>query len=170
MLPTLLDLAQRLQDTSIGTTLAESRYAFPVVEGVHLVGLSLSVGLLAVIDLRLMGVFMRSTPLREVLEHLRPWAIGGFAMTFLSGLLLFSSEAVIIIKSPAFAWKMAFIGLAALNALSFEYKVSRWGAALQELGTPPRAVRYAGFASLSLWILAIAFGRLIPYLSPTLPS
>ncbi|MEJ1962339.1 MAG: hypothetical protein WDO56_12660 [Gammaproteobacteria bacterium] len=57
---TLLALAERIEQTPVGMAIAESRYAFPVIEGVHLIGLSISVGLIFLTDLRLMGVLFRT--------------------------------------------------------------------------------------------------------------
>ncbi len=43
---TLLSLAESIEQSPVGAAIAESRYAFPVIEGVHLIGLSISVGLI----------------------------------------------------------------------------------------------------------------------------
>jgi len=56
---TLISLAQHLEETPIGTAIAEGRFAFPVLEGIHLIGLSVAVGLLLLTDLRLMGCSCR---------------------------------------------------------------------------------------------------------------
>lgn len=164
----ILDLAQRLQDTSIGTALAESRYAFPALEGFHLIGLSLSVGLIAIIDLRLVGLALRDLPVVQVLRQLRPWVLAGFALTFLSGSILFTSEAATVIQSPAFPLKFLFILLAGLNALYFELTLKRrLDGGGQDLPAEAAAlpwVRRSGWASLVLWGLVIASGRLIPYI------
>lgn len=162
-MPDIATLAQQLQDTAFGTALAESRYAFPVVEGLHLIGLSLSVGLIALIDLRLVGWFLRAVPLADVLRPLRPWVLAGFVVTFASGLALFVAEAPTVILSPALPPKLLFIFLAGCNALYFEWRLQRSvrpGAA----ALAPGFLRRAGWASLGLWTLVVTAGRLIPYL------
>jgi hypothetical protein len=153
----LIELAQRLEDTAFATALAESRYAYPILEGFHLIGLSLSVGLIALIDLRLTGRFLRTIPSDEVLRQLRPWMLAGFALSFASGFLLFSAEAVNVVRSPAFPFKILFILLAGANALYFEFHS-------RGLAVRARAA-LAGAASLTLWFLVVATGRLIPYLT-----
>jgi hypothetical protein len=154
-----------VQASALGVALSESAYAFPVIEGLHLLGLSVSVGLLFMADLRLMGFFMRHVPAREVLRELRPWVLGGFALVFATGVLLFWAEAPTLMASPAFPFKLLFIGLAGLNALYFERVVARRPGALDGTGAvPPPAVRRAGLASLLLWSAVIVAGRLIPYL------
>jgi len=160
----ILDLAQGLQDSAIGTALAESTVAFPVIEGIHLLGLSISVGLIILTDLRLIGVLFRNLPVADVLRNLRPWVLSGFAVTFLSGFLLFWSEAATVIVSPAFPVKFLFILLGGLNALYFEFKLAKLTPVVENHAVLPAGVRYAGLASISLWTLVIITGRLIPYL------
>lgn len=161
---TLSTWAQQIETSAIGVAIAESRFAYPIIEGVHLIGLAVSVGLLFVIDLRLIGVFLQRVPLERMLRSLRPFVLGGFAATFVSGGLLFWSSAERMLASPAFAFKLLFLTLAGINACAFEFiavprHLPRLGA-----GSLPRSFRYAGLASLTLWALTIAFGRLIPYL------
>lgn len=165
-MPTALELAQQLQDTAFAVSLAESRYAFPLVEGAHLIGLSFSVGLIALIDLRLTGWLLRRIPVIDVLRALRPWAIGGFIVTFASGFALFASEASTILASPVFAYKMVFLALAGLNALYFEFRLHRWrrAAASPVSVDPPASVLAAGWTSIGLWTLVVATGRLLAYI------
>ncbi|MBI5791462.1 MAG: hypothetical protein HZA63_08310 [Rhodocyclales bacterium] len=160
----ILELAQGIQNSEIGTALAESTIAFPIIEGIHLLGLSISVGLIFLTDLRLIGVLLRRVPIIDVLHHLRPWVLSGFAVTFISGFLLFWSEAATVIVSPAFSVKFLFILLGGLNALYFEFKLARLTAVVENHEVVPVGVKYAGIASIGLWTLVIIAGRLIPYL------
>lgn len=161
---TLLELAQALQATEFGTRLAESAYAFPIIEGIHLIGLSLSVGLIFLIDLRLIGVFLKHVPVTDILHQLRPWVLTGFAAIFVSGVLLFWSEAATVIVSPAFPVKLFFIFLGGVNALYFELRLAKQPEVIDNHAQLPSNVRYAGLASLASWTLVIIAGRLIPYL------
>ena len=161
---TLLALAERIEESSVGATIAESRYAFPAIEGIHLIGLSISVGLIFLTDLRLMGLLFTHVPARDVIHHLRPYVLAGFALVFLSGGLLFWSEASMLIESPAFPFKMLFMALAGINALYFELVLAKQDAVQENRPLLPRNVKLAGAASLFLWTLVIICGRLIPYL------
>lgn len=160
----LIELAEGIQGSAFGTALAESTYAFPIIEGIHLIGLSISVGLIVLTDLRLIGVFLRHVPVTEVLHGLRPFVLGGFAAIFASGALLFWSEAATVVASPPFPFKLAFILLGGLNALYFEFVLARQPAVVENRPLLPRNVRLAGFASILLWTLVIVCGRLIPYI------
>lgn len=161
---TLAAIADAIEATPIGTAIAESRYAFPIIEGTHLIALSVSVGLIFLTDLRLMGMILRQVPVTSVLHGLRPFVLSGFALVFLSGGLLFWAEAATVSASPAWIFKFAFIGLAGLNALYFEFVIARRPEALTERPTLPRGVKYAGLASLAIWTLVIICGRLIAYI------
>jgi hypothetical protein len=158
---TILDIANAIESTSIGTAIAESRYAFPIIEGTHLIALSVSVGLIFLTDLRLMGLFLRQVPAAAVLHGLRPFVLCGFALVFISGGLLFWAEAAEVIVSPAWVFKFAFIGLAGLNAAYFEFVIARRPGTLV---TIPRSVKLAGLASFTIWTLVVICGRLIAYL------
>jgi hypothetical protein len=161
---TLLDLAQRIEATPLAVALAESRYAFPIVEGVHLIGLALSVGLIFLTDLRLIGVLFREVPVTDVLRHLRPYVLMGFAAVFASGALLFWAEASMLVENPAFPVKLLFIVLAGLNALYFEFVIAKRAPVRENHPVLPASVRRAGLASLVLWSIVIICGRLIPYM------
>lgn len=120
----LLDFAQTLYDPEFGTGLRESVLVFPIIEGLHLIGLAFSVGLIFFVDLRLLGWFLPKVPVHSILQPLRPWLFGGFALTLVTGVVLFIATAVKVIVLPVF-YKLGFIALAGVNATWFEY---RWGA------------------------------------------
>ena len=161
---TLYALAEQIEASAIGVAIAESRYAYPVIEGIHLIGLSISVGLIFLTDLRLMNVFMKRVPVIDVLRHLRPYVIGGFIAVFISGGLLFWSAAARMLDSPAFVAKMVFMLFAGLNALYFEFVIAQRSPVRENHRILPSSVRYAGIASFGLWTLVVVCGRLIPYL------
>lgn len=161
---TLYALAEQIEASAIGVAIAESRYAYPIIEGIHLIGLSVSVGLIFLTDLRLMNLFMKRVPVIDVLRHLRPYVIGGFIAVFISGGLLFWSAAARMLDSPAFVAKMVFMLIAGLNALYFEFVIAQRAPVQESHAVLPSSVRYAGMASFGLWILVVVSGRLIPYL------
>jgi len=161
----LIEFAQTLNDSELGTALRESVYMFPLIEGLHLIGLAVALGLLFFVDLRLLGLFLPQLPVGQVLHPLRPWLLSGFVVIFVTGILLFIATASKIITLPVFFYKLGFIALAGINALWFELKwgrdVGHWG----DAPLLPGAVRFAGLTSLTLWSLVVIAGRLIPYLS-----
>jgi hypothetical protein len=162
---TLFAIAENLENSRLGIAIAEGRYAFPVIEGTHLIGLSVAVGLIVLIDLRLIGVFLEEIPVKKLHEELRPYVLGGFAIVILAGCLLFISEATTVIVSPPWPFKALFFLLGGANALYFEFVIARRPHSLPDRGPLPPSVRRAGAASLLLWTLVIICGRLIPYIT-----
>jgi hypothetical protein len=106
-----IELARQISESDIGTALRESLILFPLIEGIHLLGLALSFGLIFFTDLRLIGVFLSQVPISRILLQLRRWIFTGFALTFGTGLLLFWAEADTMITNPAFLAKCAAICL-----------------------------------------------------------
>jgi hypothetical protein len=102
-------LCQWLHDTAWGTALRESTWVFPIVEGTHVLALALSVGTLLVVDLRLAGVLMRREPVSRVSNQLMPWSIAGFGIMFITGAMLFWSQAVQAYGSVFFRIKLLLL-------------------------------------------------------------
>src|ERR1017187_8924267 len=120
----IVQIAQSIQDSSIGVAIAESTVVFPLIEGVHLLGLALSVGLLLIVDLRLLGLVLPTVPVATVHHQLRRWIFVGFTLTFASGALLFWAEAGQAIVNYAFIAHAIFIALGIANAAFFEIRLA----------------------------------------------
>jgi hypothetical protein len=157
------ELLQAMYDSHLGTSLAESLYAYPLVEGTHLLSLAFSFGLIVVTDLRLIGICLRQIPVDQVLHQLRPWLLGGFLVTFVTGILLTFASGPDLLESPIFPLKILLILLAGLNAIWFEYKFGRNISYWSEQLIFPRGARLAGWISLISWSAVVILGRLIPY-------
>ena len=82
---------------------------------------------------------------------------------FVTGALLFTSEAVKLYHSPAFRIKLALLALAGLNALIFHLTIYRDAANWDQTAPAPLRARLAGLLSLAFWIAIIAAGRAIAY-------
>ena len=152
---------QALEDTRIGEVVRES--AFPYVEGTHVLGLALSVGTVIWFDLRLLGATMRTRPVSEVFASLKPWMLTGFGLMFLTGVLLFTAHATKAYANPYFRTKIALLLLAGLNTGVFHLTIDRRRAEWNSAPIPPLGARAAGLASLLVWFLVIAAGRMVAY-------
>jgi len=159
----LLHICQWLETTQLGTALRESSLMFPVVEGTHLLALGVSVGTIAISDLRLLGLVMTRERVSDVLAQLLPWSIGGFAVMFVTGGLLFWAEPVGAYMSVWFRLKMLCLALAGLNALVYHLTIARTQPAWDAEPIPPRGARILAACSLVLWTLVIAAGRTTAY-------
>lgn len=143
-----------LEAGPIGTMARETAWLYPTANLVHLLGLVLLIGSIGVVDLRLIGLF-RSLPLPALSRALTPFAICGLLFLAASGTLLFAADATALAKSSRFQLKLVLIAIALCNALLFRFA---WQ------GEEPRLLlRLLAAASITLWLLIAALGRLIAY-------
>jgi len=154
-------ILERLEDSSLAIWVAESLWGYPIVLGLHAIGLAIVVGLLIFIDLRLLNLF-GDIRLPALLAPMKlAWL--GFLINALSGFALFSSQATSIIYSAPFLIKISLVLLGALLAFHIQRQVSRnpdsW-----ESGAQPASIKAAAAISLLCWMGAIVAGRLIAYL------
>jgi hypothetical protein len=159
----LLGFFSRLGDSSWSTGLHESRYAYDLIESVHVWTLCLFFGLAVMFDLRLLGWTMRSVPVSEVSRRLLPWTVVGFVIMVMSGTLLFLAIPLRSYQNIFFRAKMLMLTLAGLNVWIFHSGVYRRVAAWDVASVPPRAARVAGGLSLVLWVCIVLSGRMIAY-------
>jgi len=159
----LLAFFSRLGDSSWSVGLHESRYAYDLIESVHVWTLTLFFGLAVMFDLRLLGWTMRTVPVSEVSRRLLPWTVVGFVVMVISGTLLFTAIPVRSYQNIFFRTKMIMLLLAGLNVWIFHSGVYRRVATWDVASVPPRAARVAGGLSLVLWVCIVLSGRMIAY-------
>ena len=151
-----------LEASGLGQAMRQWLWLYPSVEIVHIAGIGLLFGSIAVLDLRLLG-FSRSIPARRLARHVLPWTAGSFLLIVPSGLMMFIAHATDFISSPVFLIKMGLIMAAGLNAALFHTLVFGRSAAWEVGAPPPAAARISAAASLLLWVAVIACGRLLAY-------
>jgi hypothetical protein len=159
----LLAFFSHLGDSTWSTGLHESRYAYDLIESVHVWTLCLFFGLAVLFDLRLLGWTMRSVPVSEVASRLLPWTVVGFISMVISGTLLFLAIPLRSYQNIFFRTKMVMLLLAGLNVWIFHSGVYRRVATWDVARVPPRAARVAGALSLALWVCIVLSGRMIAY-------
>lgn len=151
-----------LEASGLGEAMRQWLWLYPSVEIVHIAGLALLFGSIAVLDLRLLG-FSRGIPVRKLASHVLPWTLASFILILPSGVMMFSAHATDFITNPAFAVKVCLILAAGVNAALFHVGVFRSADKWDVDAAPPLAARAAGALSLTLWIGVIACGRLLAY-------
>jgi hypothetical protein len=151
-----------IEGSALGQAMRQWLWLYPSVEIVHICGIALLVGSIAVLDLRLLG-FSRNLSVRTLATHTLPWSIGSFLLILPSGLAMFVAHAGDLIASPVFALKICLIMAAGVNAAVFHAGVFRGAGQWDVDVMPPAAARAAAALSLLLWISVIACGRLLAY-------
>ena len=154
-------MLEQLETSGLATWVAESLYGYPIVLGLHAIGLAIVVGLWIFIDLRLLS-FLGDIRLSSLLGPMKlAWL--GFAVNALSGFALFSSQATYIIYSPPFLIKIGLVILGAIIAFYIQRQTTK-NVADWEAGSVPASIKAAAAISLLCWMGAIIAGRLIAYL------
>src|ERR1700679_4024731 len=108
-MPLLQHLCQLLYDSQIGTAIRESDDAFSIIESVHVLGVTLLVGTIAALDLRMLGLILRGISVTSIARSVLPLTWIGFAVMFVSGFLLFWAEAAKNYGNPAFRVKLILL-------------------------------------------------------------
>lgn len=161
----LLSFARWLNETGISTWLRESDWPFPIIESVHILALGFSVGTIMWVDLRLMGVTMKKYPVADIVEQLEPWAIPGFIVMFISGMLLLLAEPAKSFSNTTFRLKAVAIILAGLNVWYFHKKVAKDMQKWEVETTTPWQAKMVGGLSAFLWLAIVILGRWYAYFS-----
>jgi hypothetical protein len=150
---------QWLQHTPLATTINESVWLFPLIEGSHILTLPISVGMIVLFDLRLLGLAKGSKATNEFLR----WSMFGFAVMFITGLFLFITQAEKAYGNPFFRTKMLLLLVLGINAtvyqLIFYRKMPQWDLA----GKTPAGARFCAGLSLIVWVGVIVCGRTMAY-------
>ena len=159
----IVSWCQWLQNTSMSTSIRQSDLVFPFIEGSHILGLSLSVGFIMILDLRFLGVAFAGEPVSKIMKQVMPWSVLGFAVMLVTGILLFMTQAEKAYQNTFFRIKFLLLLLAGINALYYQLrfypKMREWDTALRT----PVGVRVCAVLSLVFWVGVIACGRTMAY-------
>lgn len=140
---------------SLADLLNESELTFPIFEVFHIAGLAVSVGTIAIVDYRMLGLAMPREKTSEVARDLSLWTMAGLAVVFLSGAGLFLSDPDDYAVNPFFQIKMAIL----LAALIFHYTIHDRMVARGS----PTAAKVTACVSLLLWFAVVMGGIFIGF-------
>jgi hypothetical protein len=158
-------LHRKLLSATAVAAFMRTDWAWPVVESIHFIGLTLLFGTIAVWDLRLLGL-MKRVSISE-LHRLVPFAVLGFAVNAASGSMFLMTEPNQYVYNPAFQFKLLLVAAAGINVLVFYATIFRRVSVLGPGEETPRIVKAFGAASLICWAGVIVCGRLITFYRPT---
>jgi hypothetical protein len=152
-----------LEDTRFATGVRNSLYQFPMLEAVHVMALSLVFGTIIVVDLRLLGVASRQRPFERLSGELLKWTWAAFALTALTGAMMFTTNARVYADNTAFRIKLALLVLAGLNMMAFHLTDGRTTRLWNSRPSAPTLGKIAAGVSIALWIGIIFAGRVIGF-------
>ena len=136
--------------------LNNNEWSFPLLECIHIAGFALSIGTIAIVDLRMLGLGFRSQPSSSLAKTLAPWTLIGLVIMLITGPLIFSSDPNMYLRNISFRFKM----VALLAAIIYHYTLHRW-AVLRE--PAPAIGKAVAVFSLGLWVSVVAGGLFIAF-------
>jgi len=158
----LLPLFEWMQHTYVGESIRHSATCIALLEIVHLIGLTLLIGTVLMVDLSLLGRGIGNHAVARIAKELNNWTVAGLAIMLASGPLILFSEAVRCYKTPAFWIKMALLAI----AVAFHFTVHR-RVTLAEPPAPRETARVVAGLSLALWVGVALAGKGIAIFQPS---
>ena len=162
----MIDVFNRFGQSSGIYAFMNTAWAWPAVESLHFLGLSLLIGAVGVFDLRMLG--MAKSISIAALHRLVPWGVLGYLLNVTTGMLFFVSAPDQYLYNPAFQLKVGCLLIAGSNVILFYGVV--WPrireSTSRTTNAAPFAARLCGAISLTAWLGVITFGRLITFYRP----
>ena len=135
-------------------------WVWPAAETLHFIGLSLLMGVVLLIDLRMLGVMKQVSV--QALDRLIPWGILGFGLNVVTGMLFFVAAPEQYTQNVAFFWKVGLMLVAVFNGLYFTVYDKAWALAPGADAAPLSKVMAA--SALLLWIGVMYYGSMLPFI------
>ena len=159
----LLNLARWLDSQSWSTSIHESIYLYSWIETTHVLTLMVFLGMLFVIDLRMLGAIFPSVPASTVAQRLDKPMMIGFVVMLITGFLLYYAIPVRTTQSLWFRIKVVLLVAAGINAFLFRAKMQASSNSWDLDRIPPKRIRIGAALSLVLWAGVVITGRTIAY-------
>lgn len=151
-----------LKATALSQWVVNTRWTWAISEALHFMGLALLIGIIGPLDLRLMG-FMKRVPV-AALRSLVPWAVLGFVINLVTGLLFFIGAPEQYVSNPIWWFKVLFLIVAGVNMLAFEMIQRSGTLAIGPEESTTVVFKTIGAVSLVSWLMVIYWGRMLAFL------
>ncbi len=156
-------LLESLEHSSLAVSIAESSWAFPTIETIHVIALTLMIGTVLIMDLRLLGFASARQRYKALQRDVLPWTWWTFGGAVVSGCLMFITQATEYYENEAFRIKLLLLLLAGINMLVFELMIARSAANWDRVAAAPWPGKIAALLSIALWISIVFFGRRVGF-------
>ena len=154
-------LTEEMMASNLTQWIQATYWLWPILEIFHFFGLTLLMGGLIIVDLRMIGFF--SDIGLEGVKKLLPLVIFGFLINLITGVLFLFGDPSRYSINIGFQIKMILVSLAGCNAAIYHLKVEPLFSNLNLTDRLPLMIKITGFTSLTLWTGVLLLGRLIPY-------
>jgi hypothetical protein len=144
----------------VGKFVREVKWVWPTCQTLHFMGLTLLMGVVFLVDLRMLGV-MKDVSF-ATLHRLLPWGVLGFGLNVLTGMCYFVAAPYQYTDNPTFYWKIIFIMIAGVNAIYFTVFDEPW--TLGAGDDAPFRGKVIAASAMVLWVGVIFCGLMLPFL------
>ena len=156
----LLPLFKWFDASWLGNVVRDSIWIFPAIEAVHIVALCVLFGAILMLNLRLLGLTLANKPIAQLAREFAPWVLVSLVIILITGVVLFSSEAMKSYASVPFQVKMVFL----FAALVFHFTVYGRVTKARDGQIPQIWNALAAIVSILLWLGVGIGGRGIGFL------
>jgi hypothetical protein len=145
---------------AVGGFVTGVRWVWPTLQTLHFMGLTLLMGVVFLVDLRVLGA-AKSLSFAS-LHRLLPWGMLGFGLNLLTGMCYFIAAPYQYTSNVTFYWKIALIMIAGVNALYFTLFDEAWSIGPGE--SAPLRSKVMAVSAVALWIGVMFCGLMLPFL------
>ena len=149
-----------LSGRGLGRSVMDRNWVWPASEALHFIGLWLILGIILIVNLRLLG-FMPKVPYSAV-HRLLPWAALGLLINVVTGMIFVTATPDQYGENISFLWKIIFLMVAGLDLLYITVFEGPWHVEAGQ--SPPLRVKIAGATAIISWVGVMYFGRMLPFL------
>jgi hypothetical protein len=135
----------------------------PIAQTFHLMAISAVMGSIVLVDLRVLGLALRSQPLPELVARVMPWMWYALPVHLVSGLIFIVARPMRYFVNPVFGFKFAFMLPALALAFVFQMALSRDRTFWDRTGGRRTLAAAIALVSLFCWIGVVFAGRFIAY-------
>jgi len=143
---------------TVGNYVRDTPWTWVTSETLHFVGLTLLLGVLTLVALRMLG-FVNLPP--GVLMRLLPWGMLGYAINAMTGMLFFAAAPQQYYDNPAFYWKLIFLMLGGANVLYFTFDT---GWRVETGRATPQLTKLLAVSALFIWVGVMYWGSMLPFI------
>jgi uncharacterized membrane protein len=135
-------------------------WMWPAAETLHFIALCVIFGVLLAVNLRVLGL-MKPLPF-SFFHRLLPWAVLGFGVNLVTGMLFFIGASDQYTENVPFYWKVVFLMVAGVDLLYLTVVRKTWE--LESGDDTPATEKLIAASAIGAWVAVIFFGRMLPFL------
>ena len=131
--------------------LNNNEWSFPLFECIHIAMFAMSIGTIAMVDFRMLGIALRKRSAAELYKAFSMWTVTGLVIVIATGIVIFTTDPL----RYYYNWSFRYKCIALMAAILYNYTIHRKAALQNSSGLAGALV--AGF-SLLLWTSIVFAG------------